>query len=173
MHPSKIGFHYILNIELLYSSLFSYFRSSEINISVVYHRKDRKKSITHTQSFVLCNVEDGPTKHIGTSTAVLKARRGAFTHWTCPLPSGTYVLIPFSVSFWEKQVRDSERNYTLVIHAKIPIELELVKEPASLLADCLIAAIIKEPETKNEVNSINFFLAVDLLSIRYSLAWSL
>ena len=98
----------------------------------------------HTQSFILCNVEDRPSKNIGTHVAILQTHRGAFTYWTGSLRPGSYILIPFSTSFWNTKTHQSQRDFTLVIHSKIQIDAQIIKEPATLLADCLIAATLKE-----------------------------
>jgi hypothetical protein len=122
---------------------FGYFsRTSLINISLLYHRPNRRVRHYHTQSFVLCNVEQGASKDVGTSQAILCTNRGAFTHWIGSLSPGFYVLIPFSTSFWNED-NVSINDYTLVIHSKAQINVQVTPEPPSLLADCLIATVLK------------------------------
>ncbi len=113
-----------------------------INISLLYHRPNRRVRHYHTQSFVLCNVEQGAFKDVGTSQAILCTNRGAFTHWIGSLSPGFYVLIPFSTSFWNED-NVSINDYTLVIHSKAQINVQVTPEPPSLLADCLIATVLK------------------------------
>ncbi len=98
----------------------------------------------HTQSFILCNVEDEQSQNVGTHVAILKTKRGAFVSWTGSLRPGSYVLIPFSTSFWDEKYLETERNYTLVLHSKIQIDVQVIKEPATVLADCLITFISKK-----------------------------
>jgi hypothetical protein len=117
-------------------------RTSLINISLLYHRQNRRIRNYHTQSFVLCNVEQGPSKDVGTYQAILCTNRGAFTHWIGSLTPGFYVLIPFSTSFWNED-NVPINDYTLVIHSKVQINVQVTHEPATLLSDCLIAAILK------------------------------
>ena len=111
-------------------------------MSLLYHRENRRIRNFHTQSFVLCNVEQGPLKDVGTCQAILCTNRGAFTHWIGSLRAGFYVLIPFSTSFWKENNR-SIKDYTLVIDSKVQINVQVTPEPATLLADCLIAAVLK------------------------------
>jgi hypothetical protein len=120
----------------------SFSRTSLVNVSLLYHRQNRRTRNYHTQSFVLCNVEQGASKEVGTYQAILQTSRGAFTHWIGSLRPGFYVLIPFSTSFWNVE-NTSNTDYTLVIHSKVQINLQLIREPAALLADCLIATVMK------------------------------
>ncbi|CAF3749085.1 unnamed protein product [Rotaria socialis] len=117
-------------------------KTSLVNISLIYHRENRRIRNTHTQSFVLCNVEQGPSKDVGTRQAILCTSRGAFTHWIGSLTSGFYVLIPFSTSFWNDD-HQPIKDYTLVMHSKVQINVQVTPEPAALLADCLIASVLK------------------------------
>jgi len=121
-----------------------FFRTSSVNISLIYHRKNRRLSHFHTQSFILCNIGDRLLKNLDTDVIILQSYRGAFTYWTGLLKTGFYILIPFSTSFWDEKNSKSERNYTLVIHSKIQIDAQVINEPAVLLADCLIAYCLKE-----------------------------
>lgn len=113
-----------------------------INISLLYHRANRRLRHYHTQSFVLCNVEQGASKDVGTHQAILCTSRGVFTHWIGSLTPGFYVIIPFSTSFWNDD-HQSVNDYTLVIHSKVQINVQVTPEPATLLTDCLIATILK------------------------------
>jgi hypothetical protein len=122
--------------------LFFFPRTSLINISLLYHRQNRRIRHYHTQSFVLCNVEQGASKDVGTRQAILCTSRGVFTHWIGSLTPGTYVIIPFSTSFWNDD-DVSVNDYTLVIHSKVQIHVQVTPEPATLLADCLIASVLK------------------------------
>jgi hypothetical protein len=65
------------------------------------------------------------------------------------LRPGNYVLIPFSISFWGQEATDND--YTLVIHSSIPIDLEIAPESPTLLADCLISALMKKHHTSTKV----------------------
>lgn len=129
----------------------SFYRTSLINISLLYHRENRRVHSVHTQSFVLCNVDQVGRKEVGTTVAILCTDRGAFTHWIGSLRPGFYVLIPFSTSFWSENTR-RPRDYTLVIHAKRSIDLQMIQEPPTLLSDCLIAAVMKDPVLLSRVS---------------------
>ncbi|CAF5048747.1 unnamed protein product, partial [Rotaria sp. Silwood1] len=131
--------------------------TSIVDISLLYHREKRRSDDRHTQSFVLCDVKDGVSTYIGTKVAILQTHRGSFTHWTGSLSPGTYVLIPFSTSFWDEKNHESIRDYTLVIHSKIQIDVYVINEPATLLADCLIATVPQESYIKNKHNDFNYY----------------
>ncbi|CAF1171562.1 unnamed protein product [Rotaria sp. Silwood1] len=132
-------------------------KTSIVDISLLYHREKRRSDDRHTQSFVLCDVKDGVSTYIGTKVAILQTHRGSFTHWTGSLSPGTYVLIPFSTSFWDEKNHESIRDYTLVIHSKIQIDVYVINEPATLLADCLIATVPQESYIKNKHNDFNYY----------------
>ncbi|CAF4433905.1 unnamed protein product, partial [Adineta steineri] len=117
-------------------------KTSLVNISLLYHRPNRRIRNFHTQSFVLCNVDQGLSKDVGTHQAILCTNRGAFTHWIGSLRSGYYVVIPFSTSFWNDD-DTSVNDYTLVIHSKVHINVQVTLESPALLADCLIATALK------------------------------
>ncbi len=76
------------------------------------------------------------------------------THWTGLLAPGFYVLIPFSMSFWDENNSQLERDYTLVIQSKIQINLQVIKKRATFLADCLIAYCLKEYPRVSKVSPI-------------------
>jgi hypothetical protein len=142
-------------------------RTSSINVSLLYHRRDRKLHNYHTQSFVLCNIEQD-SRSVGTNEVIFQSRRGGFLHWTGSLKAGTYVLIPFSTSFWQDDANEKEeiaRSFTLVIHSSIQFNGTLIDETPTFLADCLIAATLKYRDESREVcrrifiYCIYFFLA--------------
>ncbi len=121
-----------------------------ISISLVYHRHDRKTRFHHIQSFVLCDInEESSLCGIGRHENILKSRQGGFTYWTGSLRRGNYVLIPFSISFWGQDTKSTD--YTLVIHSSIPIDLTISRESPTLLADCLISAVVKKYHISTEV----------------------
>jgi hypothetical protein len=126
------------------------FRTSLISISLVYHRHDRKTRFSHTQSFVLCDIDEELLPgSIGRHENIFKSRKGGFTYWTGSLRPGNYVLIPFSISFWGQET--TSNDYTLVIHSSTPIDLTIAPEPPTLLTDCLISAVVKKYHTSTEV----------------------
>jgi len=98
----------------------------------------------------LCDINEESTfGGIGRYENILKSRQGGFTYWTGSLRPGNYILIPFSVSFWGQDSKSTD--YTLVIHSSIPIDLTITPEPPTLLADCLISAIVKNYHISTEV----------------------
>lgn len=101
---------------------------------------------------MLCNVEQGASKEVGTFQATLSTGRGGFTHWIGSLRPGYYVLIPFSASFWNEN-SDQIRDYTLVIHSKVQLNVQVTNEPPTLLADCLIATIMRNNPVPHQVCS--------------------
>ena len=116
-----------------------------INISLLYHRRIRNVHNYHTQSFVLCDIEQ-ESRNVGTHEIILQSRRGGFIQWAGSLRTGIYVLIPFSTSFWLHDGSEEEnitRDFTLVIHSSHELNGTLIKESPTLLADCLIAATLK------------------------------
>ena len=122
-------------------------------MSLVYHRRSRKERSDHTQSFVLCNVDE-ETKDVGTKEVILESHRGALIHWSGSLRPGAYVVIPFSTSFWKtSKTRKDEKTrcFTLVIHSSAQFDGVLLNEPPTLLSDCLIAATIKFCDKSNKV----------------------
>lgn len=127
-------------------------RNSLVNISLLYHRENRRVSAKHVQSFVLCNVDQTEYRGVGTSEAIICSQYGNFTHWIGSLRPGFYVLIPFSTTFWTEGSR-TPQDYTVVIHSKVQINMQMVREPVTLLSDCLIAAIMKDRVTVDPVRS--------------------
>lgn len=73
---------------------------------------------------------------------VLMSGRGGFLQWQGTLPAGTYALLPFSFTFWHHQRK--ARDYTIVVHSNNPLELSIGLVPVTVLADCLIATLLKE-----------------------------
>ncbi|CAF3087405.1 unnamed protein product [Rotaria sp. Silwood2] len=132
-------------------------KTSIVDISLLYHRETRQSIIHHTQSFVLCNVDDGRSGDLGTQVAILETTRGAFTRWTGSLSPGNYVLVPFSTSFWNEKISESIRDYTLVIYSTIQINAYVVNEPATVLADCLIASVPKEKFYKSNHKDFKYY----------------
>jgi hypothetical protein len=88
---------------------------------------------------------------VGTYQAILCTNRGAFTYWIGSLRPGFYVLIPFSTSFWNENNHISMKDYTLVIHSKVQINVQVTSEPATLLADCLIATVLQNKIQSQQV----------------------
>ena len=126
------------------------FRTSPINISLVYHRSDRKTPVSHTQSFVLCDIDgEFSPSSIGKYENILKSRHGGFTYWTGSLRPGNYILIPFSISFWGHDTFNS--NYTLAIHSGMPLDLTISAEAPTLLTDCVISAVVKKYHQSTKV----------------------
>jgi hypothetical protein len=63
---------------LFFSNLKSRFsRTSNIDISLIYHREARQQSANHTQSFVLCDIEEG-TKRLRQNKILFESHRGGF-----------------------------------------------------------------------------------------------
>ncbi len=117
---------------------------------MLYHRHNRKTRSSHTQSFVLCDADElASTGVIGRRESILICRSGGFTYWTGSLRAGSYVLTPFSTSFWHNDKKN--RNYTLVIHSSVQIDLAIKNKPPTFLADCLISAVMKSSDKKREV----------------------
>ncbi|CAF1185551.1 unnamed protein product [Didymodactylos carnosus] len=124
--------------------------TTQINISLVYHKQDRKQRTCHIQTFLLCDI-NSTTGKIGAITAIIRSRRGGFTYWNGSLRDGSYMLIPFSTSFWSNKHHISSLKYTVVIHSSNLLDLTHIEEPVTLLADCLIAAVIKNCRKPNMV----------------------
>ncbi|CAF3716257.1 unnamed protein product [Adineta steineri] len=131
-------------------------KTSLVNISLLYHRPNRRIRNFHTQSFVLCNVDQGLSKDVGTHQAILCTNRGAFTHWIGSLRSGYYVVIPFSTSFWNDD-DTTVNDYTLVIHSKVHINVQVTLETPALLADCLIATALKNKRQLQKEKDYSYY----------------
>jgi hypothetical protein len=127
------------------------FRPSTITVGLFHQRSNRKRFYAnHTQSFVLCDTVEH--SQVGDQQAIICSRRKAYTHWTGTLPSGSYVLIPFSASYWHQpRQNDDQTKFTLVIHSFTQLDLVIVEESGKLLADSLIAAVIKNSHTPKKV----------------------
>ena len=122
-----------------------FYRPSLITITLVHHRETRKDRSTHTQSLVICDVDEA-SGTVGVKEFIFKSHRETLTYWSGMLSAGTYVVIPFSMSFWhinQDRMPARTRNYTLIIHSSVKLHLVAVNEPAFLLSDCLLAAAIK------------------------------
>ncbi|CAF4551610.1 unnamed protein product [Rotaria sp. Silwood2] len=138
--------------------------TSLVSISLVYHRHDRRTRPCHTQSFVLCDIdEESSFDGIGKHENILKSRQGGFTYWTGSLRPGNYILIPFSISFWGEDTKNND--YTLVIHSSIPIDLTIALEPPTLLVDCLISAVIKKYHTSTKEKEMTYYIAPKNLAL--------
>lgn len=138
------------------------FRKSIVNISLIYHEQDRKTAATHTQAFVLCDADEIlTTRVVGKRECILICKLGKYLYWSGLLEAGSYVLIPFSMSFWKADLEN--RNYTVVIHSSIPLNMDARNEPATFLADCLIATVTKNYTPKHRV----CFLIL-LINIRFN-----
>lgn len=127
------------------------FRLSTITVGLFHQRSDRKQFYAnHTQSFVLCDIVEH--SQVGARQAIVCSRRKAYTHWTGTLPVGSYVLIPFPASYWNQpKQNDDDTNFTLVIHSFTQLDLVIVEESGKLLADSLIAAVMKNSCTPKQV----------------------
>jgi len=112
---------------------------SFVIISLLYHRKDRATRTTHTQGFVLCDVDD--SQHIGRRESFIRCVRGGFVCWSGSLPKGYYDIIPFSTSFWRDE--DKSRKFTLVIQSDINLHLSMKNKAPTYLTDFLIVAGMK------------------------------
>jgi hypothetical protein len=125
-----------------------------ITVGLFHQRSGRKRFYSHhTQSFVLCDVVEN--SEVGYQQAIVCSRRKAYTQWTGTLPSGSYVLIPFSASYWHRPRQiDDETKFTLVIHSFTQLDLVIVEESGKLLADSLISAVIKSSHTPKKVSRI-------------------
>jgi hypothetical protein len=135
--------------------LYNIFRTSLINISLLYHRQARKVRSYHTQSFVLCDADElTSTGVIGRRESILICKRGGFTYWSGSLRAGSYVLIPFSTSFWRTNV--DNRDFTIVIHSSVQLDLSVRNKPQTFLANCLISAAIKNCKQEQVCLIISF-----------------
>lgn len=112
-------------------------------MSIIYHREDRKRTHYHTQSFVLCRVNN-QRKIIDSNEIIVESVRGGFVHWSGLLNEGYYILIPFSISFWTMNMKNEmRRTYSLVIHSTIQINGTFLHEKSSFVSNCLIKGIMK------------------------------
>lgn len=102
---------------------------------------------------MICNVDADVSKDVGTRQAMLHTSRGAFTHWIGSLSPGFYIVIPFSTSFWNEENIPMD-DYTLVIHSKVQINVQVTLESPTLLADCLIATVLKNHNYPHRVRCI-------------------
>lgn len=131
-------------------------RNSWVNISIIYHRHDRKTVNYHTQSFVLCDIDESTGATIvGQRQNILEGKRSGFLYWSGLLEAGSYVLIPFSISFWFED--NKTRDFTVVIHSTEQFGLNVDHKPATFLADCLISAIVNNKDRANEVYTFFFY----------------
>ena len=139
------------HIDSLVSSI-SFFRTSTIIISLLYHRQNRTTHSYHTQGFVLCDADNSSAPdHLGRRESFIESKRGGFTYWSGSLRAGYYIIIPFSTSFWRSS--EKHRDYTLVIHSNAHLNLTTREKPSTLLADCLISATMKMANHPKRVRS--------------------
>ncbi|CAF3765660.1 unnamed protein product [Rotaria socialis] len=138
--------------------------SSTINISLVYHRRDRKTRTSHTQSFVLCDTSEfAATGIVGARESIIMSERGGLTYWVGALRAGDYALVPFSTSFWQND--KEKRDFTIVIHSSVQISLTTETRPATFLADCLISAVIRIANKKQDKEAV-FYTTSNKLRFR-------
>lgn len=123
-----------------------------MTISLLYHRQNRTTHSYHTQGFVLCDADDlsSPQK-FGRRESFMVCKRGGFTYWSGSLRAGYYVIIPFSTSFWRNN--EKHRDYTLVIHSSVHLDLTTREKPSTFLADCIISATMKMCDRPEQVRS--------------------
>ncbi|CAF4873840.1 unnamed protein product [Rotaria sp. Silwood1] len=132
-------------------------KTSSVNISLIHHRHDRTARSSLTLSFVLCDTDElASTGIIGKRESILIGKNGSFTYWTGSLRAGYYVLIPFSTSFW--QSHKENRDFTIVIHSSVQLDLAKKNKPTTFLADCLISAVMKNSK-KNQDNEASFYIS--------------
>ncbi|CAF1095120.1 unnamed protein product [Adineta steineri] len=142
--------------EVIKSYFFDVPQTSSINISLLYHRHNRKARSYHTQSFVLCDIEkSASTTVVGKHYSKLISKRERFTYWEGSLRAGSYVLIPFTTSFWG--TNEKNRDYTVVIHSSVQLDLETENKRPTFLADCLIAAVMKGSNKKEKAKEAAFY----------------
>ena len=121
-----------------------------VTINLIYHRKERKSRVHHVQSFLLCDIQHTFEGIVyGTQINILKSTPSGFTHWEGNLRAGSYVLIPFSISFWHDQ--DKPKDFTLVIHSNISVVMNLKKQTPEFLANCLISYVVKNHDHRSQV----------------------
>jgi hypothetical protein len=139
-------------------------RTSSINISLLYHRKNRTTHSFHTQGFVLCDADElASTGVVGKRETRLICKRGGFTYWSGLLEAGFYVLIPFSTSFWRQD--EKHRDFTVVIHSSVQLDLSIKTRPSTFLTDCLISAVMKMSDSKKQVCLFVYFLSTVFLTM--------
>ena len=135
------------------SNAFHSSRSSMVTVSLVYHRRDRASNTDHVQTFILCDIDCSTAGRtvIGKRQNILISRRRTFTHWSGSLRAGSYVLVPLSISFADE--RANHRDFTVVIHSSIALDVETKHQPPSFIADCLISSVMNNPSNVDQVRS--------------------
>ncbi|CAF0828064.1 unnamed protein product [Adineta steineri] len=142
--------------EVIKSYFFDVPQTSSINISLLYHRHNRKARSYHTQSFVLCDIEkSASTTVVGKHYSKLISKRERFTYWEGSLRAGSYVLIPFTTSFWG--TNEKNRDYTVVIHSSVQLDLTTENKRPTFLADCLIAAVMRGSNKQQKEKEAAFY----------------
>ncbi|CAF0780594.1 unnamed protein product [Adineta steineri] len=146
--------------------------TSLINISLLYHRHSRTTHSTHTQSFVLCDIDESDSfNSVGKRESILVCRHRRYTYWTGLLRAGSYVLVPFSISFWGTTGKN--RDYTVVIHSSVQLDLTIKNKRPTFLADCLIAAVMKTNHMKKQENDGVFYITSSKLGLKLFIAENL
>ncbi|CAF1007734.1 unnamed protein product [Rotaria sp. Silwood1] len=147
-------------------------QTSLIIISLLYHRHDRTTHTHHTQSFVLCDADElSLSGSVGKRMSILICKRGGFTYWTGSLQAGSYVLIPFSTSFWG--TTEKNRDYTVVIHSSVQLDLIVKNKLCTFLADCLISAVMKTGEKMRQNKDTVFYVTPRKLEMNLFVAENL
>jgi hypothetical protein len=125
-----------------------------VTVSLVYHRHDRASNTNHVQTFILCDIDQSTAGRtmIGKRENILISRRRTFTHWSGSLRAGSYVLVPLSISFGDE--RANHRDFTVVIHSSIPLDVETKNQPASFIADCLISSVMNNHSNVDQVGCL-------------------
>ncbi|CAF3762324.1 unnamed protein product [Rotaria sordida] len=136
-------------------------KRTSITINVIHHRQDRRTRSSHSQAFVLCDIDDLKSNGIvGKRESILIGKQGGHTYWSGSLSAGYYVLIPFSTSFWKND--KSNRDFTVVINSSVQLELTMKKKPATFLSDCLISAAMKNSKKKMNKEAIVYTTSGEL-----------
>lgn len=104
----------------------------------------------------MCDIDGlASTGTVGKRESILICARGGYTYWAGSLRAGSYVIIPFSTSFWHSDKEN--RDFTIVIHSSIQLELISKHRSATFLADCIISAAMKDSK-KKKVNLFVFLV---------------
>ncbi|CAF4161508.1 unnamed protein product, partial [Adineta steineri] len=92
---------------------------------------------------------------VGKHYSKLISKRERFTYWEGSLRAGSYVLIPFTTSFWG--TNEKNRDYTVVIHSSVQLDLETENKRPTFLADCLIAAVMRGSNKQQKEKEAAFY----------------
>ncbi|CAF1101217.1 unnamed protein product [Rotaria sordida] len=99
-------------------------KRTSITISVIHHRQDRRTRSSHSQTFVLCDIDD--------------------------LKSNSIVGKRKSILIVSGKNDNSNRDFTVVINSSVQLELTMKTKPTTFLSDCLISAAMKN--SKKQMN---------------------